>query len=432
MSQSRTHLLDSSGHLRGASDIPASTSAASFVLDGDGVISAWSEAAATLLRATESEVVGVTLMELWRAVLRPEQARDLALFFAPGAAHEGLLRLDVTLPNSDGLPMSADVILMRLPLPAPHCISAHVQVRDVSALRAEQQHEIDQRFKSLVEQIPAVLFTDSALGTHETLYIGPYVHTLIGYTADEWKADSFLWERLVHPDDRERVLAEDERTNETGDPFSVEYRLLHRAGHYIWLREESVLIRDEQGAPLYWQGVFLDIGAQKQLERELAERAFHDPLTGLPNRSVLTERLRTAVDDGRPLALMFVDLDNFKAVNDRYGHAVGDEIILKAVERIERCVRTDELVARYAGDEFAVLLRDVESQATLEAVARRMVAAFRRVFQVDGKKIQVTLSVGVAYAPECAQPPDELLRRADEAMYLAKARNRNRYEIVAL
>ena len=432
MSQSRAHLVAATGQLRRESDTLTSASAASFVLDGDGVISAWSAAAETLLRATVSEVVGVTLMELWRALLRPEQARDLALFFAPGAAHEGLLRLDVTLPTPEGTSVPAEVILMRLPLPAPHCVSAHVQIRDVSALRAEQQHEIDQRFKSLVEQIPAVLFTDSALGSHETLYIGPYLHTLVGYTEAEWMADPFLWERLVHPDDRERVLAEDARTNETGDPFSAEYRLLHRAGHYIWLREESVLIRDERGEPLYWQGVFFDIGAQKQLERELARHAFHDPLTGLPNRSVLTERLRHAVDAGRPLALIFVDLDNFKSVNDRYGHAVGDEIILRAVERIERCVRSEDLVARYAGDEFAVLVREVESLEALEAMARRMVAAFQRTFQVQGRKIQVTLSVGVAFAQICDQAPDELLRRADEAMYLAKSRDRNRYEIVSL
>jgi diguanylate cyclase (GGDEF)-like protein/PAS domain S-box-containing protein len=178
-----------------------------------------------------------------------------------------------------------------------------------------------------------------------------------------------------------------------------------------------------------------DITVRKELEDQLRHQALHDSLTGLANRVLFTDRVqhaldRCAADPGRSIAVVFLDLDDFKTVNDSLGHAAGDELLTRVAERLSGLLRTEDTAARLGGDEFAVLLEDVAT-VDLDAIVSRVVQRLSRPFDLDGKVVWAAASVGVSVSGDHGGEPQELLRNADLAMYFAKARGKNRYEFYA-
>src|SRR5215204_7436542 len=197
-----------------------------------------------------------------------------------------------------------------------------VQIDITERKRVEEAlGDAEQRYRSLVEQIPAVTYIDPVDDPDTSLYTSPQLEQMLGYTPEEWQTEK-LWPERLHPDDRERILAADERFESGGEEsFSEEYRLLAKDGSVVWVREEAVLLKDEAGEPLYWQGVFYDLTERKALEERLEHRAFHDYLTDLPNRQLFVDRLGKALDRtrrkrGRKVAVLFMDMDEFKIIND--------------------------------------------------------------------------------------------------------------------
>ena len=186
---------------------------------------------------------------------------------------------------------------------------------------------------ALVEHIPAVTYIDALDQFSSAVYMSPQVESMLGFSPEEWLVDPQFFVKLLHPDDRERVLAENERTNESGEPFRMEYRLITREGRTVWVRDEAVLVKDERGRPLFWQGVMTDVTERKTLEERLRHQALHDPLTDLPNRTLLLDRLGQALAHaerrGIKVAVLFMDLDNFKHVNDSLGHEAGDFLLVE-------------------------------------------------------------------------------------------------------
>ena len=293
--------------------------------------------------------------------------------------------------------------------------------------------EAEARYRSLVEQIPVVTYIDAVDPNSSTIYISPQVEQVVGYSPEEWTADPRLWEKLLHPEDRARVLELSHRTNRTGEPFRAEYRLITRDGRMVWVRDEAVLMRDERGRPQYWQGVMVDITERKLAEEEVTYLAYHDKLTGLPNRlmfeRVLDLALARAQRRSLAVAVLFMDLDNFKEVNDTLGHAVGDEVLREVATRLSGAVRATDIVARQGGDEFLVLLADLERDGTgmalgalalAEAVTERIHESLARPILLQGKEFRITASIGVSYYPVTAEDAESLLKQADEAMYRSK------------
>jgi diguanylate cyclase (GGDEF)-like protein/PAS domain S-box-containing protein len=301
-----------------------------------------------------------------------------------------------------------------------------VQIDITERKRAETRlGAAEQRFRTLVDQIPAVTYIDPVDDPDTSLYTSPQIEKMLGYTPEEWR-EGKLWPKRLHPDDRERILAADERFEAGGEePFSEEYRLLARDGSVVWVREEAVLLRDEAGEPLYWQGVFYDLTERKALEERLEHRAFHDYLTDLPNRQLFVDRLRKALDRtrrkrGRKVAVLFTDLDEFKIINDSLGHEAGDVLLTLVAQRLKRCLRPEDSLARFGGDEFVVLIEDIEGPEVAVRIAERITEELRSPFFLEGRELFAPSSIGIGLGDARTKTPEALLMDADTAMYRAK------------
>ncbi len=278
-----------------------------------------------------------------------------------------------------------------------------------------RRRTLEAHYQRLVEQLPLVVYVDDITDNSSNIYTSPQVESLLGYTVDEWVSDPDLFVKVLHPGDRERVLEEVHRTNTEGTPFSTEYRVITKDGRTVWIRDESTFYH-ERGRAVHSQGYMLDITRRRQAEDELRRLASSDALTALPNRTLLTERLREGGGDAAR-SLLFLDLDDFKTINDSLGHREGDRVLVELAHRIGEAVREADLVARIGGDEFAVLAETADD-ATLELLAERLLAAVRRPLLLDGRELRLSASIGIATGGVA----EDLLRNADLAMYAAKRR----------
>ena len=254
---------------------------------------------------------------------------------------------------------------------------------------------------------------------------------MVGYTQEELLARNF--QSITHPDDL-AASAEQHRALITGavQSFEMEKRYLHRDGQEVWVQLGVTAVRDDDGNLSYMISQAHDVTTRRRFEQELADKALHDHLTGLANRALFLDRLRHAlVGLGRrsgELAILFVDLDRFKLVNDGMGHAVGDEVIREAARRLSEASRAEDTVARFGGDEFTILCENADEQQAL-LIAHRVLAAFTRPFVHEGREFQLAASIGVRVNDLASADADSLLRDADIALYAAKEYGGGRAEL---
>ena len=293
--------------------------------------------------------------------------------------------------------------------------------------------ESEAKYRSLVEQIPAITYVSKLGAIGEADYVSPQIAKLLGYTQQEWMSDRELWRKQLHPEDRERVIAEVIRSRNAVAPFCAEYRLCAKDGRWLWLRDEATVVRDVNDTPLFFQGVMFDITARVRAEEQIIYDAFHDALTGLPNRALFMDRLGRAAEHAKRrsdarFAVLFLDIDSFKVVNDSLGHLAGDELLIGTARRLEQCLRACDTGARLGGDEFAVLLDGVNDVSDATRVSERIQAELARPFTLCGQEIFVSASIGIAMSTS-TEAPEHLVRDADTAMYRAKALGKARYEV---
>ena len=272
----------------------------------------------------------------------------------------------------------------------------------------------------LVEHVPAAVYIDMAdpevSDGGRLAYMSPQIAGILGYDPDEFVDDPELWPSRIHPDDRVAALAAYDEHWRTGSPLRAEYRMLARDGSEVWLRDEAFAMADDtRSGQRVSQGLLVDTTDRKRLESQLIHDALHDPLTGLANRVLLRDHLERALarqgrEPGR-VALLFVDLDDFKRVNDTFGHAVGDDILCCIAERLARAVREGDVVGRQSGDEFAILLVNVVAEEEASAAAQRVLGELRRPIQLGGQSIVVDGSVGIAVADAPRAGPGGKRRR---------------------
>jgi len=259
---------------------------------------------------------------------------------------------------------------------------------------------------------------------------------LLGREPAPLPADEATVRLLVHPDDSVRV-SDTRRAIVRGeiDRFAFELRMRHADGHWVWVRCLGRAI-GVGGASVRVIGTLTDISAAKRSEELLWRQANYDSLTGLPNRHCFLDRLQQAIRNthrGAPaFALLYIDLDQFKEINDTLGHSFGDRLLKEAAQRLVACARETDIVCRLGGDEFTVLLtamHNAERQDAfvIERIARAIVDAMSRPFQVDGETLHISASIGITHFPRDAHDMESLLKHADQAMYEAKRIGRNRF-----
>lgn len=236
----------------------------------------------------------------------------------------------------------------------------------------------------------------------------------------------------VHVEDREVVGAAMQRAREAGEPYSIEYRIELPDGQVRQCHEQVKVDCAADGKPLRIAGTVQDVTRRKQAERQLTHMAYHDPLTGLPNRALMRDRLEHAMAkarrSGRTMALLFLDLDRFKNINDSLGHDVGDRLLVQVARRLKRCKREEDTLARLGGDEFTMLLEDLDGSEQLPNVAQKIRATLNDPFTIDGREMYISSSTGISVYPGDGEDADTLLKHADTAMYRAKELGRDGYQ----
>ncbi|MDB9529880.1 EAL domain-containing protein [Oscillatoria sp. CS-180] len=289
--------------------------------------------------------------------------------------------------------------------------------------------ESEQRYRIVTENMTDLVCLHKPDGQY--VYVTPSCESLLGYSRDELIGQNP--DDLLHPDDVSRLqLAHSDPRSK--NPLPITYRIRHKLGGYIWLETLIKPILDETGHVLHLQSTSREVGDRVLMEQRLRHDALHDALTRLPNRLLLLQRLELAIkrskhQTGYYFAVLFIDFDRFKVINDSLGHSIGDQLLTTVAQKFCNFVRKDDLVARIGGDEFVVLLEDIKTPDRANRVAERIVEDLRAPLLIQGQEIFISASIGIVVDAANHNRAEDLIRNADIAMYRAKASGRDKYAV---
>jgi diguanylate cyclase (GGDEF)-like protein/PAS domain S-box-containing protein len=304
-------------------------------------------------------------------------------------------------------------------------------IQDISERMAANEALLEamRRYSSLFEHATEGIYQTTPQGRY--LNANPALARIYGHASPD--------ELIEHLHDIQRLLyvspaRRDEFVRlmqEQGAVRNFESQVYRRDGSIIWISENARAVRNADGSVQFFEGTVVDITERKQHEAELEYQASHDSLTGLPNRSLLRDRIEQAIAkarrDGHHVAVVFVDLDHFKLINDSLGHHVGDRLLLEVADRLMACVRGHDSVARQGGDEFVIVLTEQHDENETIAIVSRLLDVISQPWVDEGQEYGLSCSVGISCYPNDGNDPDALLRCADAAMYQAKAAGRSTY-----
>ena len=274
--------------------------------------------------------------------------------------------------------------------------------------------------------------------TNEQVHFSPRWKSMLGFSEDAIGNDPQEWISRIHPDDRSVVIAELEaHKNGKTSHFESEYRMKTAEDGYRWMMSKSLAVRDENNIAYRMTGSQTDITDRKQAEEKLVFNAVHDALTGLPNRVLFLDRLSHCIElsarrKSYSFAVLYLDLNRFKIINDSLGHLLGDRLLVEIGSRIQQVIRKGDTVSRLGGDEFAILCEDIEDITVATSLADRIQKELLRPVDLDGQKVVVGCSIGMTESSIGYDRPEDMLRDADTAMYRAKLHAGTGYEIFDL
>jgi diguanylate cyclase (GGDEF)-like protein/PAS domain S-box-containing protein len=294
--------------------------------------------------------------------------------------------------------------------------------------RLEQKNK---DYELLVNSLEGVIFSFDIESNN--IYLSKGAFQIFGYSNEAFSANPNLWKEIIHPDDIDQV-EKDEKLLLMGQPTSVEYRVIHPENEEKWVSKRSTPIQNEDGdgAVVRVNGYIIDITERKLIDSQLKQMAFFDDLTDLPNRKSLDRHIKKALARSKRhnhnLTLMFIDLDDFKVVNDTMGHEAGDTLLKEVVDRVNHSIREEDLLARIGGDEFVVVFEET-TKDEIEGIAQRIVDTVSLPYMIDEKEANISLSIGISMYPDDGEDKGTLIEHADQAMYFAKNNGKNNYKM---
>lgn len=260
--------------------------------------------------------------------------------------------------------------------------------------------------------------------TMETLQISSACQRILGYSEEEFNQNPYLWMEIIHPQDKTAVLSQ-LTLLEKGQSIKLEYRIRTVNGMEKWVFDYIVPIFEEPAVgPVRFDRVVMDINQRKRNEAELTYLAFHDPLTGLPNRRKFDEQLCTAIIEAKQnhrfAGILFIDIDRFKDINDSLGHKMGDRLIKIIANRLKSHIRAEDVISRQGGDEFVILLKNLPNGQVVDEIAAKISQVVAEPIKLNEHEYRISVSIGTSIYPDHGKDGDVLMMRADQAMYLAK------------
>ena len=342
-------------------------------------------------------------------------------------AHGGAHALEVCLRRKDGTPVWL--------LESVHILDGEVlegTVIDITDRKLAETalRESEARYRLMAENSTDLISRTTSRGVF--VYTSDAVRSLLGYDPAELIGRSVF--QVVIPEDHHVIRRATVSLGEADAPRTFSYRARRKDGTQIWFETTSRALRNaESGEIEEIVSVSRDISERRQAEEQIEYQAYHDALTALPNRLLFRDRLTVALAHAKrqkaPLAVMFLDLDRFKYVNDTLGHSLGDELLRAVAARLRAVLRDGDTIARMGGDEFTILLADLKSDDDASRIAQKLLETIAHPVSVDGHELYVTTSIGIALFPNDGDSAEALLKNADSAMYRAKEAGRNSYQL---
>jgi diguanylate cyclase (GGDEF)-like protein/PAS domain S-box-containing protein len=365
----------------------------------DAELAAYSQIIRDILRAS-----GDTDQKVWEG---GQHLRDELVMHRPDGMIKTFAVSKLPLYTSDGKPKGIVTI-----------------GRDISDRKDAEAH-----LKNMLDSLDVSIWSVDAK-TDTLIYRSRGSEKVYGYPSEAFFANPTLWQEIIHPDDRPEIIAKSLEAR-LGKLVETEYRIFQPNGDLRWVRERTIPIKSADGTILRYDGITLDITDRKRSEIQIMHMAYHDVLTDLPNRRLFHDCLRTALEKAREnntmAAVMFIDLDNFKRINDTLGHTVGDLLLQRVVGVFSRCIRPGDMISRLGGDEFAILLEDIKAEEVY-CFAERILENLREPILINNHELFITTSIGISRYPHDGEDLDHLLKNADAAMHWAKEKGKNNYQ----
>lgn len=394
--------------------------------DGDGRMLEVNDKTLQLLGRERKSVLGQPIDVLFLPVCQPTVCAALEQLH-----HNGQARFEVAQRGFHGALLSFEGSARSVER-GGHYIAQFI-FRDISERRASEAalRDSQERLNGILASIRDVVWSFSP-DWSRLHYMNDSAERVFGHPVQAFAQRPRLWLECVHPQDRssyERAIA---GLSAAHPYWDIEFRIIAADGTVRWLHCRGRMVIDSSGTAQRIDGVATDISERKLAEQQVQTLAYYDSVTKLPNRALLHDRLGQALPVAmrteRKVALLFMDLDNFKNINDSLGHQIGDQLLRAIADRLLHCVREEDTVARIGGDEFLIVLPDIDRANQAVSVAEKVLTAIARPFALSEHQIHSTTSIGISIYPDDAADPQELIRHADSALYQAKALGRNTYQ----
>lgn len=397
-----------------------------YVLDTIGNFIDLNEATLKLTGYSRKELLEMSYHDL----IAPEQIYQTDLIFQQ-VISEGLkVDLDAVIYTKEREPL--EISITAVPVIIKGQITSIIgMVKDMTKRKQLEQSLLKSQIhlKNIFDSIEVCLWSLNM--TTGELQISPACEAIYGYSQEDFMRDPDIWRKVILANDRMEVEKRQKKLK-LGKKLKHEYRIQRSDGCIRWLYDYTVPVLNTTGDIIRLDGVINDITERKKIEERLQTLAFHDALTGLPNRRLIRDRLRMAIIRAQrkknKVATMFLDLDGFKFINDSFGHSLGDRILRSVATRLKRCLQQGD-IARIGGDEFMIILEEGRDFECIEIIADNILNAISQPFKIKNQEFMITTSIGISFYPEHGHDYDILIKRADQAMYLAKAKGRNKFQI---